>query len=103
MTKFLKTLAPAALLVLPMIPATDASAQMVCGQREDIVAQLESKYGEVRRSYGLQQGRGVVEVFANGDSGSWTILVTSPQGKTCLMAAGEAFQADELAVADTPA
>ena len=103
MMKTLKTLIPLGALALIALPSFDAEAQMVCGQREDIVSQLKNKYGEVRYSYGLQQGRGVVEVFANGDSGSWTILVTSPQGKSCLMAAGEAFQADEVATVDTPA
>jgi hypothetical protein len=78
----------AALIVLP----TTTTAQMVCGSRGDIVKQLEKKYGETRRSVGLQQGRGVVEIFASKETGSWTILVTDTRGKSCLMAAGEAFQ-----------
>ena len=99
----LKALLPLCALALGTLASADAGAQMVCGEREDIVAQLKNKYGETRRSVGLQQGRGIVEVFANGDSGSWTILVTNPQGKTCLMAAGEAFQIEDLTTADTPA
>lgn len=79
-----------------------ASAQTVCGKRDDIILQLEKKYGETRRSVGVQQGRGVVEVFASVKTGSWTILVTDPRGMSCLMAAGEAFEVDDLATADTP-
>lgn len=82
--------------------ATPVQAQMVCGARTDIVKQLESKYGETRQSMGLQQGRGVVEVYASGKTGSWTILVTDPSGKTCLMAAGEAFEQDSAELIDTP-
>ena len=81
---------------------TSATAQMVCGTRERIVAELEKKYGETRRSLGLQQGRGVVEVYASEETGSWTILVTDARGKSCLMAAGEAFQIEEAATVETP-
>ena len=81
---------------------TSAQAQMVCGARGDIVKQLEKKYGETRRSVGLQQGRGVVEIYASKNTGSWTILVTDTRGKSCLMAAGEAFQIEEVAEVETP-
>lgn len=76
-----------------------ADAQMVCGERDAIVAQLERKYGETRRSVGLQQGRAVVEVYASEKTGSWTILVTDTAGKSCLMAAGDAFEPVEAAQA----
>lgn len=79
-----------------------AQAQMVCGERDNIIAQLEKKYGETRRSMGFQRGRGVVEVFASVETGSWTILVTDPRGTSCLMAAGEAFEQDAVASVDTP-
>lgn len=75
---------------------------MVCGERDSIIAQLEKKYGETRRSVGLQQGRGVVEVYASEETGSWTILMTDTRGKTCLMAAGEAFQIEQIAEVKTP-
>lgn len=82
--------------------SSQANAQMVCGARADIIKQLQKKYGETRRSVGLQQGRGVVEIYASEATGSWTILVTDTRGKSCLMAAGEAFQIEEIAIEDTP-
>jgi len=90
-----------ALAALAMAPGT-AAAQTLCGKREAIVRQLESKYGETRRSLGLQQDRGVVEIFANTDSGSWTILFTDTNGRTCLMAAGQAYQAVDPEAAGAP-
>ena len=78
-------------LVLGLI-STQSHAQMVCGERDNIIAQLAKKYGETQQSVGFQRGRGVVEVFASVDTGSWTILVTDPRGTSCLMAAGEAFE-----------
>ena len=79
-----------------------AQAQSVCGKREAIIAQLEKKYGETRRSVGIQRGRGVVEIYASQETGSWTILVTDPRGMSCLMAAGEAFETEAVASIDTP-
>jgi hypothetical protein len=88
----------AAAVVLATLGGT-AEAQMVCGKRDAIVGQLERKYGETRRSVGLQQGRAVVEVYASEKTGSWTILVTDTDGKSCLMAAGDGFEAVKTAEA----
>ena len=85
------------------LPATPATAQMVCGKRTDMVRQLDEKYGETRRSLGLAEGRGVVELFASEETGSWTILLTSPQGTACMMAAGEAFQIEQVMAEGNPA
>lgn len=62
-----------------------------CAPRESIVTQLESKYGETRRGAGLQNRGAVTEVFANLETGTWTILVTRPDGVSCAVAAGEAW------------
>ena len=71
-----------------------AQAQMPCGKRDGMVRLLSEKYGETRRSMGLAEGRGMVELYASEETGSWTILITSPQGTTCMMAAGQAFQVE---------
>lgn len=98
---FVKAISLAALAAVPFL-AGPANAQTVCGKRADIVAQLETKYGETRRSLGVQRGRGVVEIYASAETGSWTILFTDPRGVSCLMAAGEAFEYEDVADADTP-
>jgi hypothetical protein len=77
-------------------PASPVGTQMVrsqtlCGERTDMIRQLGEKYGESRRLVGLSGVRGVVEFFASEATGSWTILLTSPQGTICLMATGEEF------------
>jgi hypothetical protein len=92
-----RLLSLAALAVMAASAGAPAEAQMVCGERAAIVAQLERKYGETRRSIGLQQDRAVVEVYASDKTGSWTILLTDTAGKTCLIAAGEAFEALQAA------
>lgn len=77
-------------LIAAMVPA--AALAGPCAPRDQVVAQLAAKYGETRHSMGLAPNNAVFEVFASDASGTWTILVTSAAGVTCLMASGEAFE-----------
>lgn len=36
------------------VPGSSSAAQAACGERQQIIAELERKYGETRRSIGLQ-------------------------------------------------
>lgn len=63
-----------------------------CAERERVLAQLTQKYGEARQGMGLAANNSVVEVFASTETGSWTITVTSPNGVTCLVASGQAYE-----------
>lgn len=72
--------------------ATPTLAQQNCGARDQILGRLESKYGESRQSIGLVPDNGVVEVYASKETGTWTILLTQPNGMTCLIASGQAFE-----------
>lgn len=102
MTRLRKAL-PLALVIAATAANAGHAAGQVCGERKKIVAELERKYGETRRSIGLQQGRGVVEVYASDRTGSWSILLTNTTGRTCLIAAGEAFETETAAIPGTPA
>ncbi|MEL6644470.1 MAG: hypothetical protein AAFQ79_11075 [Pseudomonadota bacterium] len=64
-----------------------------CAPRDHVVSRLASEYGESRRSIGLAANNRVMEVFAAEDTGTWTITVTLPDGITCLVASGQAFEA----------
>ena len=74
--------------------AIPAAAQQACAPRADIVAHLEAKYGETRIGAGLQTRGSVTEVFVSAESGTWTIIVTRPDGMACAVAAGEAWADD---------
>ena len=71
--------------------AAPASGQTVCGDRAEIVAKLESRYQEFATAVGISENN-IVELFLS-ESGSWTILLSFPTGTTCLIAAGEEWQA----------
>ena len=77
--------------------AAFAQDQANCAERSRVIERLESKYGESRRSVGLAANNGVVETYASDESGTWTIVITLPNGMTCLVAAGNAFEPVEAA------
>lgn len=85
------------------LPGPDAAAGPYCADRDDIVRQLEQKYGETRRSLGVSSGKGVFEIYVLDETGSWTIILTNPRGRSCLMAAGEHWEAVEPEPAKAPA
>ena len=74
-----------------VVSAAPAFASRVCGERERMAQQLERNYKEVPQAVGLSSEGRVIEVFAS-DSGSWTILVTYPNGLSCAIDSGEAWE-----------
>ncbi len=82
----LKTLKLAAAIIVMW---SSAQAQMACGVRDEMVAQLGDQYGEVRRGAGLAGPTAIVEIWAADKTGTWTILETTADGMTCTIAMGD--------------
>ena len=80
-----------ALIGLTLGSAADAQNRN-CGPRSAVIERLAQSYGETRQSIGLAANNAVVEVFASGETGTWTITVTTAAGLTCLVAAGRNFE-----------
>jgi hypothetical protein len=83
-----------ALALLAATPAANAEEARACAERTTVVQRLEERFGETLRSLGLHQGDAVVEIYSSEATGTWTILMTRPDGKTCLLAAGQLWQQD---------
>lgn len=89
-----------------LILATQAGfAAPQCGKRTLVLDQLGQKYGETRRGMGVAGNNTVMEMFASPTTGSWTIIVTMPDGMSCLVASGQGFEtiAEELPASGDPA
>lgn len=69
-----------------------AQSRAACADRAMVVERLANGYGETRQSIGLGANNAVVEVFASAETGTWTITATMPNGQTCLIASGQAFE-----------
>ncbi len=81
------------LAILLLLAPISTQAQMACGEREVVIAKLDEKYGETRRSFGLAGPTAIFEVWAsNKPPYTWTILKTTPNGWTCVMAVGDGWQ-----------
>jgi hypothetical protein len=65
-----------------------AEAESICADRESLVAALENEYGEQHRASGLQNARSMVEIWVSDETGTWTVLLTDPDGKSCVAASG---------------
>lgn len=97
-------LAFAALVLFAVAPLTvraqTPTDSRACAPRAELVSQLEKKYGETRRAAGLQSRGSVTEIYASPKTGTWTIIVTRPDGTACAVAAGEAWLEDTTAFLD---
>ena len=69
--------------------ASPAIAAQTCAERGVIVDRLKEKYRESHRASGLGTDTKMVEIWASPESGSWTILITEANGKSCIAAAGQ--------------
>jgi hypothetical protein len=85
-----KALVCLAAFALPL-PAMAASP-MACSKRADVLNQLGSKYKEAPSAVGLANNGGLIEVLTSDDGSTWTIIVSMPNGTSCLLAAGENWQ-----------
>jgi hypothetical protein len=86
----------AAFLTLLVAAAWPAGAQgqpaRTCAERAALVERLKKGLGEVRQAMGLNRANAIVEVFASAETGTWTILVTTPNGISCLVANGDLWE-----------
>ena len=68
--------------------ATGAAAQTRCAPRAIVVERLAGHYGEAFAGGGLRDEGAVFEVWTSAEEGTWTILLTRPNGVSCVMASG---------------
>ncbi len=74
--------------------STSAAAQtQQCDQRQKVIGHLAKKYQETPIAAGVTGAGGLVEVLSTGDGDTWTIIVSNPNGVSCLVAAGEGWRA----------
>ncbi len=63
----------------------------MCGERGAVVTSLEKTYSETPVSMGLASNGAIIEILAS-PSGTFTIILTRPNGLSCVMAAGENWE-----------
>lgn len=71
--------------------STATQARQVCAPRDHALGQLEKRHHEKILGRGLTpNGKAMFELFVS-KSGSWTVLVSHPNGHSCFVAAGDSW------------
>lgn len=95
MRMIVTTAAPAAFVLALAAGSGGAQAQpragQVCGDRDNILAHLSDNFEEKPVAIGLDSRGRVMEVLA-AESGTWTVVITMPNGLSCLLASGQRFE-----------
>lgn len=80
-------------LVAPVAAQAPGTAPVrACGQYDDIATQLGQHFAEIPKAFGLQQNGHLLQVFVSEETGTWTIVSTTPAGVSCIVAAGESWE-----------
>ena len=80
-----------------------AVQQPACSERSDVLDHLNNQYSEAPVAMRLANSGGVVEIFSSKPGKSWTIILTMPNGMSCMIAAGENWESLHQLVQIVPA
>ena len=80
------------LILALLLAPTQAFAQSACLPHGKMVDLLDGRYSEQPVAAGLENSGRLIELFATPDRGTWTLVMTTPNGVTCVIAAGLEWQ-----------
>jgi hypothetical protein len=70
----------------------ETQSESNCGQRTTVLDYLSAKYSEKPIAMGIAANGGLIEVLTSTEGTTFTIIVTMPEGETCMVAAGEGWE-----------
>ncbi len=77
-----------------------ASAQQACATHDEATKQLETQFDERIAGRGLASaGKRMLELFVS-EKGSWTLMISEPNGRSCVLTSGESWQQLPLLIGD---
>jgi hypothetical protein len=79
--------AAVSLLALPAFAQPAA-----CSSRDNVLKQLSSQFSEAPIGMGVVGNGGIIEFLSSKAGQTWTIILTMPNGVSCLIAAGESWE-----------
>jgi hypothetical protein len=82
----------AAAVLVATVPGIAVAAPMYCGPRKDVLAKLAGSLHQQPSSVALTSNGQLLEVLKSDTDLVWTILITSPQGLSCVIATGDGWQ-----------
>ncbi len=91
---------PVVAIVVVFLHPRPVAALGPCEARDTLVAALAERYRELPVALGVTNAGSLVEVLQNAAGETWTIIVTSPQGISCLVFSGDGWRDQKQAPAD---
>lgn len=82
----------AAAMLLASSWTANAAETMSCDKRQKVIGHLAAKYQEAPVALGVTSTGRLVEVLSTNDGNTWTIILSHPDGTSCLLAAGEGWR-----------
>jgi len=83
-----------------LLSASPASAMQACTTHEDATKRLATQYDERVVGRGLANaGKAMIELFVS-EEGTWTVVVSAPGGKSCILASGDSWHGLPILVGD---
>ena len=79
-------------LIASPVGSAGTPTKSSCESREAVLNFLSSKYAEARIAMGVSKDGSVVEILTSGPGSTFTIIVTMPNGLTCMVAAGDNWE-----------
>ena len=87
----MRALAIGALVVALTAPIA-AQAAPQCDRRDAVLQLLEKKYKESVVAIGVTSTGALLEILATNTGSTWSAIVTTPQGMSCMVSSGEGWQ-----------
>jgi hypothetical protein len=96
--RYLRNLFMATFVILAVFTTSAFAQQTRCAPRENLLDYLAGAFKERHVGSGITQQGALMEIMAS-EKGSWSIILSTPNGVSCLVAAGDDWQAHSP---DTP-
>jgi hypothetical protein len=79
---------------MTLLPVSAAAQSLPCFPRERLLTHIIDDRGEVRLAVGVAAQGATIELYA-GEGGNWSLLIHLPDGRACLLANGNGFEATQ--------
>lgn len=68
---------------------TTVEAQPVCMPHDELRVELHKNFLEAPAAIAIANNGALIELYAKRDRSSWTLMMTRPDGTSCVLVAGE--------------
>ena len=102
----LRAVAPVvlALVLLQGLPAAAESEapEGPCLTHAEMTRLLDARFAEAPAAIGLTSSGGLVELFRTKSGSTWSLILTTPRGRSCLLSSGSSWSPRRTLIAGTP-